>query len=176
MVRADQTRGAVSLLHGLAREREATKGAGKFMTRSLLLFLPLLLAGCGPAGEPSLAVTDAWARESGSTSTAAYLTIANSGEEGDRLTSVTLPHGGSASLHETLFDEGVARMAPAPKGFAVEPGQVLALRPGGRHVMLSGLPTPADAGSTVPLTLQFERSGEQRIDLPVRSARNGSQR
>ncbi len=45
----------------------------------------------------------------------------------------------------------------------------LKLEPGGTHVMLTGLEQPLEAGSELPLTLRFERSGERQVNAEVRA-------
>ena len=45
-------------------------------------------------------------------------------------------------------------------------GSVL-LAPGGLHVMLMGLPQPLKAGTTLPLTLNFEKAGTVTLDVPI---------
>ena len=52
------------------------------------LALALLLGACG-SGPPDIEITDAWARETVSAETAAYMTIRNAGAGDDRLVGVT---------------------------------------------------------------------------------------
>jgi copper(I)-binding protein len=46
----------------------------------------------------------------------------------------------------------------------------LTLAPGGLHIMLMGLKKPLAAGSSFPLTLQFEKAGEVKVEVQVESA------
>ena len=130
----------------------------------------LLLASCGSEPAPQITVEDAWARAAapGRASAAAYFTIANTGG-GDRLVAVSTPVG-TASIHSTSMDGGVMRMRPLDF-LDVPAGGTVRLEPGGTHVMLTGLREPLTAGSSLPLTLRFERSGERRLSLEVRGAR-----
>jgi copper(I)-binding protein len=61
----------------------------------------------------------------------------------------------------------------APGMEAVErldaPGGVLALQPGGAHIMLMDLQEPLSEGEVLVLTLTFERAGEVTVRLPVRN-------
>jgi copper(I)-binding protein len=46
-------------------------------------------------------------------------------------------------------------------------GKALSMRPGGMHVMLTGLKAPLRAGSRLPLTLRFARAGIVRTSVPI---------
>jgi copper(I)-binding protein len=54
------------------------------------------------------------------------------------------------------------QMAPV-LGMAIPSGQTVALKPGGRHVMLIGLTAPLKDGDKIPLTLSFKNSGSVQI-------------
>jgi copper(I)-binding protein len=41
----------------------------------------------------------------------------------------------------------------------------VAFKPGGAHLMVFGLKKPAEAGTTMPMTLTFERAG--KVTVPV---------
>ena len=43
----------------------------------------------------------------------------------------------------------------------------MSLKPGGLHVMLMGLKHPLQPGQSVPMTLQFEKSGTREVDVAV---------
>ena len=130
----------------------------------------LLLAGACAVSPPKLEASDAWARESASSSTAAYLTIANRGGADDRLVAVQSSRG-TAGVHVTTNDGGIARMRPAPaEGLAIPAGGELALRPGGAHIMLTGLRQPLRPGENVPMTLVFEKSAALPVSVAVRPA------
>lgn len=137
------------------------------MNRAVLL-ASLLLAACG-RGAPDISVSDAWVRETRSGETAAYATIANRGSAPDRLVAVTVPAPASASLHETRYEKGIARMRPVD-GVEIPAGASVSLEPAGAHVMIVGLAGPLAAGESLPLTLRFERSGERRVTAEVRPA------
>ena len=129
----------------------------------------LLLAACDLRDSPpQIAVGDAWARASlpGQSSAAVYLTIRNSGGP-DRLEAVSSPIG-EAAVHESSTSAGVIRMRPVA---AVEmpAGSTVSLRPGGTHIMLTGLRAPLAAGSSFPLRLDFQRSGTKDVQVAVRA-------
>lgn len=128
----------------------------------------ILLAACqSDAGPPNIAVEDAWARASlpGQTSSAIYFTVQNTGGA-DRLLSVTT-QAGDASLHSTNMDNGVMRMRPL-QALDIPANATVTLKPGGNHVMLMALKAPLSAGSSFPLDLKFDKSGDRRVSVTVR--------
>lgn len=130
----------------------------------------LLLAACsGELPPPAIEVGDAWARpaSAGQSATAVYFRIENLGGE-DRLAAIASP-AGEAAIHSTSLRDGVMRMRPVDS-LDVPEGSTVVFRPGGTHVMLTGLKAPLAAGSTVPIVLRFERSGDRRVTADVRSA------
>jgi copper(I)-binding protein len=72
-------------------------------------------------------------------------------------------------LHTHIRDGEVMRMRPVAD-IPIPPGETVRLRPGGLHVMLIGLKEPLRQGTTVPLTLRFERAGETTVQLEIQAA------
>lgn len=155
----------------------------------LTLLSAVLLAGCG-ASAPQVAVNDPWVRAAvmtgmathggtpamdhggdmkpmGGTS-AAYMTLVNSGGTPDRLVAASTDVAELIELHESKMVDNVMQMAPVPGGIAVPANGQVELKPGGLHVMLIGLKRDLAAGETVRLTLSFERAGTITVDVPVR--------
>jgi hypothetical protein len=120
---------------------------------------------------------------------AAYMTITAPG--GDRLirASVDASVAATVELHETVaaaedaMPDGTGAEGAMPEGTVAEgmgamtmrpvdaievpaDGSV-SLKPGGLHVMLLGLASPLATGSTVSMTLTFEKAGDVVIDVPV---------
>jgi hypothetical protein len=137
-------------------------------------FLPatLLLASCGGGGSPDIRITDAWVRETiaGQSTSAAYMTIANEGSASDRLVGVEAPAPAAAMVHETSSADGIARMRALETGLEIPAGAAAQLKPGGTHVMVTGLAAPLAAGGVLRLKLRFEKSGERAIAVPVKGA------
>ena len=136
------------------------------------LLAALLLASCSKSGPSDIEVSDAWARETvaGQSATAAYMTITNDGAGDDRLVSVAAPVPAMARLHSSESSGGVARMREMGTGVAIPAGGRIEFRPGGSHVMVTGLGAPLKPGQSLKLTLRFEKSGERPIDVRVASA------
>lgn len=137
-----------------------------------ILLAALLLASCSKGGPPDVRISDAWAREtiSGQTSTAAYMILKNEGAGDDRLVSVSAQPPAMAMLHSSESSDAVARMRPLDSGLAVPAGAAIELKPGGTHVMVTGLRAPLNVGDTLKLTMRFEKSGEQPVSVRVTPA------
>ena len=142
--------------------------------KGTMLLAALLLGACAkaPEGKPDIKVEGAWARETiaGQTGTAAYMTIANSGQGEDRLLSVSAEPPVSAMVHQTTNEGGVSRMRPFEDGLPIAARKSVTLQPGGAHVMVMGVTAPLKPGDTLKLKLRFERSGEKSVDAPVTAA------
>lgn len=116
----------------------------------------------------SLVIGKPWARASIGTGhpAAAYFTITNEGQGDDRVTGLETPLAESAKVHLTVNDGGVMKMLPV-EDLAIGPGEILALKPGGLHVMLIGLREPLKEGGFFPLTVAFEKAGRTTLQVPV---------
>lgn len=134
-----------------------------------LLISALLLASCGKGGSPDLQISNAWARETvaGQAGTAAYMSIDNRGTGDDRLIGVAAPAPASAMLHASENSGGISRMREMRSGLAIPAGTAVELKPGGTHVMITGLAAPLRQGDVLKLGLRFERSGERTVDLRI---------
>lgn len=127
----------------------------------------IVFAACTQAG---IAVNDPFARPSpaeGGTG-GAFMTISNNTNQPDRLVSAHCPNATIVELHETINMDGVMSMRPQPEGFEIPARSTVELKPGGKHVMLIGLTAPLKAGETVEITLNFERAGAVKVQVPVR--------
>ena len=134
-----------------------------------ILLATLLLASCSKSGAPDLQIADAWARETvaGQIATAAYMTIDNRGPGDDRLTGVEATAPARAMLHVSESSGGVSRMREMAAGLALPSGTAVQLKPGGTHVMITGLGAPLRSGDLMKLRLQFERSGARDVNVAV---------
>ena len=75
------------------------------MTRSILLFVSMVLMFTGSAIAGGIEVSDASIRATapGMTATGGYLTIANHGDSDDRLISASAEFAGRVELHEMIM-------------------------------------------------------------------------
>jgi copper(I)-binding protein len=129
--------------------------------------LGLLAAGTALAGE--LTVTGAWARSTppGAGMGAIYLTIDNGSTKSDRLLKLRTSVASAASVHRTEELDGVVREVAV---LHVAAGERIEFRPGGHHVMLTGLGKPLVEGQVFDLELVFEVAGPRKVKVVVRSA------
>jgi len=120
-----------------------------------------------PVAVGSLSVDGYWVRSPAGPNTAAYLTIANTSGEGDKLVKVECPDAAVTELHNNIEEDGIMKMRPVP---FIEIGKDgVEMKPGGLHVMLMGLRDSFKGKETVPLTLHFEKAGTVDINFPVKT-------
>jgi copper(I)-binding protein len=136
-----------------------------------------LLLACSKPEErhPDIEVANGWTREvaRGRDMAAVYLAITNRGEGEDRLLDVRSTAAGAATLHDSSSVGGIARMRPIEGGIALPPKSTVDLKPGGTHIMLTGLKRGLSAGQSVELDLRFTRSGRRSIAIRVVPAAGG---
>ena len=107
------------------------------------------------------------------TSGVVYLTIVNHASGPDRLMTASTRAAARTDLHMTVRDGDIVRMRRL-ETIEIEAGGTVAFKPGGAHVMLSGLAAPLREGDSFELTLEFEAAGQMRLEVPVRSIAAGS--
>lgn len=114
-----------------------------------------------------VSVISPWARATpaGAATGAIYLTL--KATAADKLVSVSTPAAKEAQLHTMSMENGVMKMRALPGGIDLPAGKSVTLKPGGMHIMLMALTGPLTQGETIPLTLNFEKSGTQQISVPV---------
>ncbi|MGJ4950393.1 copper chaperone PCu(A)C [Bradyrhizobium sp. HKCCYLS20291] len=146
-----------------------------FFRRSLLA-LVLLSAGAPAAFAADvkagdLVISQPWSRATpgGAKTGAGYLTIENKGAAPDRLVAASGEVAGRIEVHEMAVTNGVMTMRPLEKGLVIEPGKVVALAPGGYHLMLMELKGPLKQGDKLPVTLEFEKAGKVAVTLDVQA-------
>lgn len=116
-------------------------------------------------GDVTIAEAVARASVGNAPTSAVYMTITTAGAP-DRLIAVASPAAEAAELHTSLAEGGIMKMHRVD-AIEVAPGAPAELAPGGQHIMLIGLDAPLEEGTTVPLTLTFEKAGDITLDVPV---------
>jgi copper(I)-binding protein len=143
-----------------------------FLGRTAPALAALLLLSCAPkrTDPPQISISGAWSRATaaGQSTAAVYLSIANKGGGDDKLLNASTPIG-QATLHSSTMDGGVMRMRPL-EGLDIPAQSTVPLKPGGTHIMVTGVKQPLVAGSSFPLALHFERSGKRTVTVSVRPA------
>ena len=128
------------------------------------LLLVAALAACGKP--PRLEVDDAWTRASaGSAENAAVFMTIRSGTP-DRLIGASTTAANKTDLMTMESDEGAMSMKYLD-AIDIPANQPVSLDPTGLHVWLAGLDEPLRAGQTFALILEFEKAGEQRVEVTV---------
>ena len=136
------------------------------------LFAPFLWSGPAAAAEyqlGSLQITQPWARATpkGAASGAAYLTVKNTGTKAAHLNCVSSDAAAKCEIHEMSMAGGVMRMRPVEGGLEIKPGQTVTLKPGGFHMMLTGLKAPLQEGKTLEATLGADGGGTAHVEFPI---------
>jgi periplasmic copper chaperone A len=125
-------------------------------------------AGGSVAQAGGVSAQDAWARASaGPTGTGAAYVMLMGGARDDQLVGASTPVAATAEVHQTLSENGVMKMRPAPV-VAIPAGGMVMLAPEGTHIMLMGLKHPLVAGQDFPMTLRFAHSAPLTVTVTVR--------
>ncbi len=139
-----------------------------------------LVAGCSSGGT-SMKVSGAWARASSAMAAAgaAYLTIENPGSAADALVGASSPAAKTVEVHETVqmgspapgasADGGMMGMQPIAR-LEIPAGGTVELKPGSYHLMLIDLNEDLVAGSTIEITLTFEKAAPLTVTAEVRES------
>lgn len=96
---------------------------------------------------------------------AAYFTVANQANAAAHVVQVTVAGAASAEMHETVG----GAMRPTPV-LDLAPGQHALFAPGGRHVMVFGLPATVKPGDKLEITLHFRSGHVATAQLVAESA------
>ncbi|MDB5572304.1 MAG: hypothetical protein JWN93_3487 [Hyphomicrobiales bacterium] len=137
-----------------------------------------LVADDGRAGSPAapaakswrlgdLVVSTPWTRATprGAPVAGGYVTITNAGSQPDRLTGGAFALSGSVEVHEMSNEGGMMRMRQLRDGLEIKPGATVELKPGGNHLMFTGLRQPVVAGQKVKGALAFEKAGTIEVEF-----------
>jgi copper(I)-binding protein len=149
---------------------------------ALLLLAPVLALGACHQGKKNsttasietdgvkatVEITDPWCRPTpnGAQAGACYLTIKSSHD--NTMTGVATPLAANAMVHDMTMSNGMMNMSEMAGGLPLKGGEKVELKPGGKHLMLTGLTGPLTEGSAVPLTLTFSDTPAMTVQAPVR--------
>jgi periplasmic copper chaperone A len=154
-------------MFGLNKVRIVEIGIAILLTLGALLFVGLTVWAAELA---RIEVSDAWARPTAGQGkmTAAYMTIANKGADGDLLKSARTPKAKAVELQESSMNaDGVMQVRKVDDPVPIEAGASLVLQPGGMHLMLLGFEDALNAGEDLILTLDFAKAGPIDVVVPV---------
>lgn len=99
---------------------------------------------------------------------AGYMTVHNQGKA-DKIISAHSPAVKNIELHTVSMKDGVMRMRPV-KHIAVPAGGQVALKSGGFHLMMFGIKPSVKPGSTLPITVVFEKAGAVTMEFIVKKS------
>jgi periplasmic copper chaperone A len=110
-----------------------------------------------------------WARATpaGAKVGGAYLKITNNGTQPDRLVGGSLTGARDVEVHEMSMANNVMKMRHLKDGLEIKPGQTVELKPGGYHLMLTGLSDGLKQGQKVKGSLSFEKAGTVEVEYAV---------
>ena len=117
----------------------------------------------------SLQISRPWARTASADALegAGFFTLANPGDENDRLLGATSPKAGKVEIHAIKVVGPGTRMRQLEEGLRVPRLTTLVLKPRGYHLLMLDLSAPWPVGSKVPVSLRFEKAGTIEIELVV---------
>jgi copper(I)-binding protein len=117
----------------------------------------------------SIHIAQPWSRATpkGATTGAGYMMITNKGSVPDRLTCVSADGAAQCQIHSMTMEQGVMRMRPVTGGVEIKPGETVAFKPTGFHIMFTGLKQPLVQGKTEKATLKFENAGTVEVEYAV---------
>jgi copper(I)-binding protein len=116
-----------------------------------------------------LVITQPWSRATpkGASVAGAWLTVRNTGATPDKLVGGSADFAGAVQVHEMSMDGGVMKMRELAKGLDIPAGATVELKPGGYHLMITGLKSPLTQGQTAKITLNFEHAGKAVVEFKV---------
>jgi copper(I)-binding protein len=95
---------------------------------------------------------------------AAYFELTNTTNTPLAITQVSSPNFGVVAMHETIIEDGIARMRFLDQ-IALRPGQTVTFARGSKHLMLS-----RPSGPTNPVVLQFFAKDALLLSVSTRTA------
>jgi periplasmic copper chaperone A len=117
----------------------------------------------------SLVIEAPWIRATpaGAKVAGGYLKITNTGQQVDRFIGCSLPVAAEVQVHETTMNDGVMKMRRLEKGLDIGAGKSVELKPGGYHLMFTGLREGLKEKQTIKGTLIFEKAGSVEVEYSV---------
>lgn len=98
---------------------------------------------------------------------AGYVIIRNNGSEPDRLLGIETEAAARVEFHQSVVEDGIAKMRPIEGGIEIPAGGEYRLGADGSHAMLVGLAGEIGLGFLVDATLIFEKAGRVPITFEV---------
>jgi copper(I)-binding protein len=117
----------------------------------------------------NLVITGPWSRQSPMAAdvAAGFLTIANTGQEDDRLVKAETAISSMTQIHGMKMEGDVMKMFELPEGIPIPAGSTVELKPKSLHLMFMGLAKPPAEGEHFTATLTFEKAGTVEVQFDV---------
>ena len=133
-----------------------------------------VLASCAAAlacglAQAQTSVTEPWVRGTVAQQKATGMFAQITSLKGGKLVSASSSAAGGVEIHEMTMDGNVMKMRALSDGLVLPAGKVVALKPGGLHLMLLELKQPLKAGDTVPVTLVVQAADGTRETVEVKA-------
>ncbi|MET9292210.1 copper chaperone PCu(A)C [Streptomyces sp. NPDC003077] len=136
------------------------------LAAALTLTTGLALTACGSSDSaPKLQVDDAYMPQPISSMAAGFMTVKNTGDTADKLTSVTSDLSDDVTIHET-----VGNKMQEVKSLDIPANGELKLASGGNHLMFMGLKKKPAEGDKVTVELHFATSKPVKVEIPVKAS------
>ena len=137
--------------------------------RSVALVVCLFLAACGGEAKAPLLASDIVITEPvpGRHMSAGYMSFTNNTSDAINITHVVSAEFDAVEMHESLVEDGVAKMRPI-ETLVIPANSSVSLQPGGKHLMLM---RPTGALDTVSLSFYNVHTLLLKVSAPV-SRRN----
>ncbi|MEM7619331.1 MAG: copper chaperone PCu(A)C [Pseudomonadota bacterium] len=121
------------------------------------------------AGKDGVSVKDPWVRLAPPSATvnAAYMKVHNGSKKERSIVSAKSPLFKKVELHYSKVKDGVATMEQLAQ-VTIPAGKMVALKPGGLHVMLIGPNKDIKTDMMVPITLTFANGQTLKVKAPVK--------
>lgn len=129
----------------------------------------IFLSGAAMAAD--IVVRAPWARATvvGASVGAVYFIVENKGATADRIVGASSDVAGRVEIHETLKQGGAMQMGELTSSLSIGAGKSVIFRPDSYRLMLIELKKQLLPGSTLHLTLKFDKAGDMKVDVPVES-------
>jgi copper(I)-binding protein len=117
----------------------------------------------------ALEIEAPWARATpgGAQVAAGYVRITNKGTAPDTLVGGSFALARGVEVHEMTSADGVMKMRRLQSGLEIAGGQSVDLKPGGYHLMFTGLREALKDGRTIKGTLEFAKAGKVEVEFQI---------
>ena len=140
-------------------------------SRFLIAFgMCVVAVACSAPEEPPLTISKVVVLEAlpGTQMSVGYMTLENNSDQPVAIDKVTSPQFAHVEMHETVIENGIARMS-SMTALVVDPHSSIVFEAGGKHLMMSGPVNQAEAGLPVTLEIRYDTNGLLMVATTVKS-------